>query len=150
MLLCMHGLTCPASCSLQSCHLVDVLRCPPRCSLCRAHGHVFDLAAFIAAHRRKDKVASFLQQFRNSQMLEVFITERLKLALEGYVTEDPFELKASPHLAAQAGIGKVQAARSIAFIRSRMESLITQVADHDTNCGDSVKCCLALAAPWCR
>jgi hypothetical protein len=54
---------------------------------------MFDHAAFIAAQKRKDKVAAFLQQFRNSQMQEVFITERLKLAAEGYVSEDPFELK---------------------------------------------------------
>jgi hypothetical protein len=37
----------------------------------RAHGFVFDQAAFIAAHRRKAKVAAFLQQFRNSQASRV-------------------------------------------------------------------------------
>ncbi len=38
------------------------------CPACRAHGFVFDQAAFIAAHRRKSKVAAFLLQFRNSQV----------------------------------------------------------------------------------
>jgi hypothetical protein len=66
---------------------------PPPQLPCSAHGYVFDQAAFIAAHKRKDKLAAFLAAFRNSQMLEVFVTERLKLASEGYVTEDPFELK---------------------------------------------------------
>lgn len=43
---------------------------PPASSdpLCSAHGFVFDQAAFILSHRRKDKVAAFLQQFRNSQV----------------------------------------------------------------------------------
>lgn len=36
-------------------------------TVCSAHGFVFDQAAFILAHRRNNKVASFLQQFRNSQ-----------------------------------------------------------------------------------
>jgi len=48
---------CPSSALLSS--------LPPL--LCRAHGFVFDQAAFIAAFKRKAKVAAFLQQFRNSQ-----------------------------------------------------------------------------------
>lgn len=60
---------------------------------CSAHGFMFDHGAFAAAHQRKARVAAFLQLFRASQMLEVFITERLRLASEGYATDDPFELK---------------------------------------------------------
>ena len=34
---------------------------------CSAYGYVFDQPAFILSHKRKDKIAAFLQQFRNSQ-----------------------------------------------------------------------------------
>lgn len=150
-----------AACFVRSCYATAfnvvgragpscIISCPDQLSIsfllllvCRAHGFVFDQAAFILAHRRKAKVAAFLQQFRNSQasgaavhlgcaivyplacrvtcrhlrtcwrrafdlllslspvrllsrqMLEVFITERLKLASEGFATADRFELKVS-------------------------------------------------------
>lgn len=45
----------------------------------------------MASHRRKAKVAAFLHQFRSSQMLEVWVNERLELAAGGYATDDPFE-----------------------------------------------------------
>ena len=42
----------------------------------------------------RDRVAPFLAQFLSSQMLEVFVTERLMLASRGYPPgDDPFERK---------------------------------------------------------
>lgn len=86
------------ACSPSTQPLPHPLALPATCS---AHGFLFDQAAFIAAYRRKAKVAAFLAQFRNSQMLEVFFTERLALAAGGYATDDPFERK----VAVPAGFG---------------------------------------------
>ena len=40
---------------------------PPPGPACSAFGFMFDQAAFVASHRRKARVAAFLQQFRASQ-----------------------------------------------------------------------------------
>jgi hypothetical protein len=118
---------------------------------CRAHGYLFDQAAFIAAHRRKPKVCAFLQQFRNSQMLEVFITERLKLAAEGYVTEDPFELlvtdrntRASMRIGIGGGIGIGMGGGSANIIggsgpqKGRISSLLRKAGSAVKQSGGSV------------
>lgn len=107
----------------------------PFCSLwfdlfcCRAHGFVFDQGAFTASHRRKDRVVAFLKQFRNSQMLEVFITERLQLASEGYMTDDPFEIKVAERASRSAvrlGIAGVAAkgGAAAAAAKGRFGSLL--------------------------
>ena len=63
---------------------------------CRAHGYQFDQEAFVAS-QRSERARRFLELFRHSQMYEVFITERLKLAAEGYEgagsQRDAFEQK---------------------------------------------------------
>lgn len=60
---------------------------------CRAHGYAFDQAAFVAQHRSA-AVRQFLQHFRNSQMFEVFITERLLAVSKGNAApETGFEAK---------------------------------------------------------
>ena len=68
-------------------------RCPVDC---RAHGYQFDQEAFVAS-QRSERARRFLELFRHSQMYEVFITERLKLAAEGYegpvAVQDAFEQK---------------------------------------------------------
>lgn len=57
------------------------------------HGFYFDHAKFVASHRSKsDKV--FLDLFRQSQMYEVFIRQRLEMTSLGvYPKDDPFEYK---------------------------------------------------------
>lgn len=46
----------------------------------------------MASHRRHSTRA-FLEAFRHSQMYEVFITQRLALAAEGYENGDTFEVE---------------------------------------------------------
>lgn len=60
----LNGKQCRHTSTSSHCHPA---RLPP---CCRAHGFVFDQAAFVLSHRRKDKITSFLQQFRNSQVLD--------------------------------------------------------------------------------
>lgn len=60
---------------------------------CRGDGYQFDHAAFVRSRGGSDKAQEFLRQFRHSQLFEVFINERLKLASQGYKTQDTFESK---------------------------------------------------------
>ncbi|KIY92253.1 hypothetical protein MNEG_15710 [Monoraphidium neglectum] len=51
----------------------------------RGSGYVFDHAGLVASHRHNDKARAFLHQLRQSQMYEVFVQERLKIAADcGY------------------------------------------------------------------
>ncbi len=62
----------------------------------RGNGFVFDYTAFVAAQRkRSERHVLFLDSFRHSQMLEVFIGQRLALAAQGYNSPDAFELAVS-------------------------------------------------------
>lgn len=60
--------------------------------VCRADGWRFDHRALVASHRRAS-TRNFLEAFRHSQMYEVFVTERLQLAANNWVTKDAFEAK---------------------------------------------------------
>ena len=64
-----------------------------RCAVDRGDGFQFDQLAFVASQGRNDKAQTFLRQFRHSQLYEVFINERLKLASQNYKTDDNFESK---------------------------------------------------------
>lgn len=62
----------------------------------RGDGFQFHQLAFVEGQRRSDdgKAAqTFLTLFRHSQLYEVFINERLKLASQDYKTDDNFESK---------------------------------------------------------
>ncbi len=59
----------------------------------RGDGFQFDQLAFVASQGRNDKAQTFLRLFRHSQLYEVFINERLKLASQDYKTDDNFESK---------------------------------------------------------
>lgn len=63
------------------------------CVPCRGDGFQFDQLAFVASHGRNDKAQQFASLFRHSQLYEVFINERLKLASQDYKTTDTFECK---------------------------------------------------------
>lgn len=65
--------------------------------MCRGDGYEFDHLAFMASHGRNDKAHYFLGLFRHSQLYEVFINERLKLASQEYKTTDTFENKVQPY-----------------------------------------------------
>lgn len=60
---------------------------------CRGDGFQFDQLAFVSSQGRNEKAQNFARQFRQSQMYEVFINERLKLASQEYKTSDNFERK---------------------------------------------------------
>lgn len=60
---------------------------------CRGDGFQFDQLAFVGSQGRNEKAQNFARQFRQSQMYEVFINERLKLASQEYKTSDHFERK---------------------------------------------------------
>ena len=47
----------------------------------------------MGSHWRNETVVQFLTHFRESQMYEVFITERLLMASHGYAANDSFEAK---------------------------------------------------------
>ncbi|GAB4816726.1 hypothetical protein N2152v2_003772 [Parachlorella kessleri] len=73
----------------------------------RAHGYAFDQAAFVA-QRGTAEVREFLQQFRHSQMFEVFITERLRLAASDgglAACQDGFEAKVTQLMSKQPMFG---------------------------------------------
>ena len=67
--------------------------CSSAVSLGRGDGFQFDQLAFVASQGRNDKAQTFLRLFRHSQLYEVFINERLKLASQDYKTDDNFESK---------------------------------------------------------
>ncbi len=48
------------------------------------------------ASRSSNKARALLLQLRQSQCLEVFITERLLMASKGFLDKDDFERKVSP------------------------------------------------------
>lgn len=49
----------------------------------------------MASQGRNEKAQNFARLFRHSQLFEVFINERLKLASQDYRTSDNFEQKVS-------------------------------------------------------
>ena len=49
----------------------------------------------MASQGRNEKAQNFARLFRHSQLYEVFINERLKLASQEYKTSDNFESKVS-------------------------------------------------------
>lgn len=62
-------------------------------AICRGDGFQFDQLAFVASQGRNEKAQNFARLFRHSQLFEVFINERLKLASQDYRTPDNFESK---------------------------------------------------------
>ena len=62
-------------------------------AICRGDGFQFDQLAFVGSQVRNEKAQNFARLFRQSQMYEVFINERLKLASQDYRTSDNFERK---------------------------------------------------------
>ena len=62
-------------------------------AVCRGDGFQFDQLAFVASQGRNEKAQNFARLFRHSQLYEVFINERLKLASQDYSTSDNFECK---------------------------------------------------------
>ena len=64
-----------------------------RSAICRGDGFQFDQLAFVGSQVRNEKAQNFARLFRQSQMYEVFINERLKLASQDYKTSDNFERK---------------------------------------------------------
>eukprot|EP00210_Caulerpa_lentillifera_P007725 g7371.t1 len=59
------------------------------------HGLVFDHDGFVASHKKKEE-RLFLNAFRQSQMYEVFIQQRLEMASHKYFPKnDPFESRIS-------------------------------------------------------
>ena len=64
------------------------------CTACRrGDGFQFDQLAFVASQGRNEKAQNFARLFRHSQLYEVFVNERLKLASQDYRTSDNFECK---------------------------------------------------------
>lgn len=85
------ALTCP---SAACCTAVTELRVHDSVDgVHRGDGYQFDHQAFTGSHGRNDKAQHFLSLFRHSQLYEVFINERLKLASQDYKTTDTFECK---------------------------------------------------------
>jgi len=57
----------------------------------RGFGQTFEHTLFVNHHKRNEKARKFLSLFRHSQMYEVFMQERMRMAAQQYETDDPFE-----------------------------------------------------------
>lgn len=81
--------------SADDANVEDHSSCSVSGAVCRGDGFQFDQVAFVGSQGRNEKAQNFARMFRHSQLYEVFINERLKLASQDYKTSDNFESKAS-------------------------------------------------------